>query len=170
MFEKVGVQFQVSNYPDKIKVKEICELTYSLYQQPKDWRKLLEQFGLSEIQDRMVADLSGGERQKLSVLLALIPDPEVVFLDELTTGLDVHARRSIWQHLKGLKESGLTILLTSHYMDEVEVLCDRICIMKNGQIIAMDSVERLVAGSPCEKLEDAYLWYICGEGTVYEVV
>jgi len=112
LFEKVGVQFQESNYQTKIKVDEICEVTSSLYKNPVDWRKLIVTFGLSGKEKSLVYDLSGGERQRLSVLLALIPNPELVFLDELTTGVDAKARRDIWKYLKMLKDNGLTIVLT----------------------------------------------------------
>lgn len=159
LFEKVGVQFQQSHYPDKIRVNEMCELTASLYQKPASWKELLRNFGLDAKIKKPVAELSGGERQKLSVLLALIPNPELVFLDELTTGLDSKARRDVWKHLLRLREKGLTILLTSHYMDEVEALCDRICILKKGKMVALDTVKGIIDQSPSDTLEEAYLWF-----------
>ncbi len=159
VFEKVGVQFQQSSYQNKITVKEICEMTYSLYKNPSDWKPLLDTFGLAPMHKRLVSELSGGERQKLSVLLALIPNPELIFLDELTTGLDPKARRDVWKHLQLLKERGLTIFLTSHYMDEVQNLCDRICILSNGKTVIMDTVPNVIAGSQAQSLEDAYLYY-----------
>ncbi|MBH1942316.1 ABC transporter ATP-binding protein [Mobilitalea sibirica] len=158
LFERVGVQFQQSNYQDKIKVKEVCEITHSLYKKAVDFRELLVTFGMAELENSMVSELSGGERQKLSVIQALIPDPELVFLDELTTGLDSKARREVWKYLSKLKEKGLTILLTSHYMDEVKALCDRVCILKNGKVIAMDTIEALTKQSPYEDFEEVYLW------------
>lgn len=163
LFEKVGVQFQQSNYPDKIRVGEMCELTASLYQRPTDYEKLLITFGLEKLKKKQVSELSGGERQKLSILLALIPDPELVFLDELTTGLDSKARRDVWKHLVAWKEKGLTILLTSHYMDEVETLCDRVCILKQGKAVITDTVKGVIERSPYQNLEDSYLWYTGGE-------
>lgn len=159
VFEKVGVQFQQTNYHDKIKVCEICDVTFSLYRKPSDWRELLKYFGLSGMEQRTVSELSGGERQRLSVLLALIPNPELVFLDELTTGLDSKARRDVWKYLEGLKAKGLTVFLTSHYMDEVDALCDRVCILKKGRAVAMGTIKELVEQSPCDNLEEAYLWY-----------
>ena len=159
LFERVGVQFQQASHQDKITVGEICEVTLSLYQHPRDWQELLDSFGLGDMRKRLVSELSGGERQKLFVLLALIPNPELVFLDELTTGLDAKARRDVWRYLEKLKGDGLTILLTSHYMDEVKVLCDRICILKKGRVVVMDTVAAAVANSPYDNLEDAYLWY-----------
>lgn len=159
LFEKVGVQFQQTNYQDKITVAEICEVTYSLYKKPSDWKELLRTFGLSDKHRQQVSELSGGERQKLSVLLALIPNPELVFLDELTTGLDSKARRDVWKYLEKLKDRGLSIVLTSHYMDEVEALCDRICILRNGRTVTVGTVQDLIQQSPYNNLEEAYLWY-----------
>lgn len=159
IFEKVGVQFQQTSYQDKIRVDEICRVTSSLYRKPADWEALLNTFGLAEMKRKMVAELSGGEKQRLSVLLALIPDPELVFLDELTTGLDAKARRDVWKYLEGLKQKGLTIILTSHYMDEVQVLCDRICILKKGTAVFQGTVTEAVEGAPFDNLEEAYLWY-----------
>ncbi|MFV3010994.1 ABC transporter ATP-binding protein [Clostridium botulinum] len=160
LFQKVGVQFQESNYQDKITVKELCEITKVLYKNPLDFNKLLEQFHLQDKARKLVNELSGGEKQRLFIILALIPNPEVVFLDELTTGLDVKARRDVWKCLLNLKKQGLTIFLTSHFMDEVEVLCDKICILKNGVIDFYGTVEEAVAVSPYEKFEDAYLWFV----------
>ncbi len=167
LFERVGVQFQQTNYHDKIRVAEICAVTESLYKNPADWKKLLGTFGLSGMEKRTVSELSGGERQRLSVLLALIPNPEFVFMDELTTGLDSRARRSVWKYLEELKAGGLTILLTSHYMDEVKALCDRICILKKGKTLIAGTVEEVVAKSPYDNLEEAYLWY-SGEEEVHD--
>lgn len=159
LFERVGVQFQQSNYQDKIKVGELCELSASFYKKPGDWKELLKTFGLEQLEKHMVMELSGGERQKLSVLQALIPNPELVFLDELTTGLDSQARRDVWKHLSDMKDKGLTILLTSHFMDEVEALCDRVCILRKGKVAAMGTVKELLEKSPCSNFEEAYLWY-----------
>jgi ABC-2 type transport system ATP-binding protein len=111
------------------------------------------------MEKRTVSELSGGERQRLSVLLALIPKPEIVFLDELTTGLDSKARRDVWKYLEKLKAGGLTVLLTSHYMDEVAALCDKILILKKGETVACGAVRELVEESPYDNLEEAYLWY-----------
>lgn len=159
LFEKIGVQFQQAHYPDKITVAEMCRLTASYYEQPQPWDQLLKDFGLAGKEKQKVTHLSGGEQQKLSVLLTLIPKPKVVFLDELTTGLDTIARRQVWQLLKKLKEQGLTILLTSHYMDEVEALCDRIGIIVNGEIMVEGTVAEVKTQTKKETLEEAYLWY-----------
>ncbi len=159
LFEKVGVQFQEGNYQDRIKVAELCKVTASLYKNPTNYETLLEQFGLSNKLGSLVSELSGGQKQRLFIVLALIPNPEVVFLDELTTGLDTKARRDVWNSLTALKKTGITILLTSHFMDEVEALCDKIMIMKKGKSVFSGSVQDAIEASPYEKFEDAYLWY-----------
>ncbi len=159
LFEYVGVQFQETNYQEKITVSELCEVTQSLYKETTNYKDLLNQFGISDKVKNTVSELSGGQKQKLFIVLALIPNPKVVFLDELTTGLDSRARRDVWKILSKLKEKGLTILLTSHYMDEVEALCDKICILKKGQAVFYGTVHEAIASSPYEKFEDAYLWY-----------
>ena len=159
LFENVGVQFQEANYQDKVTVSELCEVTQSLYKNAADYGELLKQFGIFDKAKSMVKELSGGQRQKLFIVLALIPQPKVVILDELTTGLDAKARREVWKILSDLKEKGLTIFLTSHFMDEVEALCDTICILKRGKAVFYGTVEEAIAGSPYDKFEDAYLWY-----------
>ena len=165
LFEQVGVQLQDTNYPDKIKVKELCEETACLYKHPANCDELLQRFGLKDKKNAFVSELSGGQRQKLFIVLSLIPNPEVVFLDELTTGLDTKARRSVWKSLLELKEQGMTILLSSHFMDEVEILCDRIGILRDGKFVFEGTVHEAEALSSCEKLEDAYLWFAEEEET-----
>lgn len=162
IFESIGVQFQETGWQDKIKVEEICRVTASLYKNPARWQELLPVFGLTDFEKRTVGELSGGERQRLAVLLALIPSPELVFLDELTTGLDTKARREVWAYLKTLQQNGLSVLLTSHFMEEVETLCDQILILNKGKTIISGTKETVVAQSPCQSLEDAYLFYTGG--------
>ena len=157
LFERIGVQFQQSDYQKEIKVCELCEETASLYRNPADWRALCAQFGVDDKADAAVKSLSGGERQRLFIVLALIGRPELVFLDELTTGLDAKARRGVWKTLKRLKERGLTIFLTSHFMDEVEALCDEICILKKGAPVFCGTAEQAKRQCGCERFEDAYL-------------
>lgn len=159
LFEYVGVQFQEANYQDKIRVSELCEETQCLYKETTDYNELLKQFGLTEKANNPVSELSGGQKQKLFIILALIPNPKVVFLDELTTGLDTKARRDVWKCLSDLKQKGLTIFLTSHFMDEVETLCDRIMILKKGSMVFTGNVEEAIKNSPYDNFEDAYLWY-----------
>mgnify|MGYP004545417813 CR=1 FL=1 len=109
LFQRVGVQFQEGDYRKEIKVSELCAETACLYRSPADWRKLCAQFGIGDKANTPVKGLSGGERQRLFIVLALIPQPELVFLDELTTGLDAKARRSVWKALERLKKQGLTM-------------------------------------------------------------
>ena len=159
LFEQVGVQFQEPNYQDNIRVCELCEVTASLYRNPADYNDLLSEFGIADKAKSLVKELSGGQKQRLFIVLALIPNPRLVFLDELTTGLDARARRDVWKTLCSLKSKGLSILLTSHFMDEVETLCDSICILKKGKTVFYGTVAEAIAASPYEKLEDAYLWF-----------
>lgn len=157
LFQRIGVQFQEGDYQQEIKVRELCEETACLYRHPADWRTLCQQFGIGNKVGNAVKSLSGGERQRLFIVLALIPNPELVFLDELTTGLDAKARRSVWKTLEQLKERGLTIFLTSHFMDEVEALCDEICILKKGAPVFLGTVAQAKEQCGCEHFEDAYL-------------
>ena len=144
IFERIGVQLQASSYQNNIRVRELCEEMASLYQDPADYH--------------FVAHLSQGERQKLSILLALLPKPEMLFLDEATTGLDAAARRAVWDHLLLWKEKGTTILLTTHYMEEAAYLCDRILLLKQGNAIMEGTVADIAKGFA--SLEEAYLHYM----------
>lgn len=157
LFQNVGVQFQECDYQPEIKVSELCEETACLYKNPADWKELCTQFGIGDKMNSAIKSLSGGERQRLFIVLALIPNPQLVFLDELTTGLDAKARRGVWKILSDLKSKGLTIFLTSHFMDEVETLCDEICILKQGKAVFYGTVEQAKETSGCTKFEDAYL-------------
>ena len=157
LFQRVGVQFQEGDYQPEIKVFELCEEIACLYNRPADWWELCQRFGIGGKLKNAVKSLSGGERQRLFIVLALIPNPELVFLDELTTGLDAKARRDVWKILSELKAGGLTIFLTSHFMDEVEALCDEICILRQGTAVFYGTVEQAKERSGCEKFEDAYL-------------
>ena len=157
LFERIGVQFQEGDYHREIRVSELCEETASLYRKRADWRALCAQFGIGDKANAAVKSLSGGEWQRLFIVLALIPQPELVFLDELTTGLDAGARRGVWKTLEALKKQGLTIFLTSHFMDEVEALCDEICILKKGKPVFCGTVEQAKKQCGCERFEDAYL-------------
>ena len=157
MFQKIGVQFQQCDYQPEIRVSELCEETACLYRNPADWKELCSRFGIGDKLNAAVKSLSGGERQRLFIVLALIPNPELVFLDELTTGLDAKGRRGVWKILSDLKNKGLTILLTSHFMDEVETLCDEICILRQGKSVFHGTVDEAKQASGCERFEDAYL-------------
>ncbi|MDB4891701.1 MAG: transporter related [Gemmatimonadetes bacterium] len=143
--ERIGVQLQQAQLQKRIKVWEAVHLWASLYRKkPAVGNQLLEQLGLIEKRDAWFMTLSGGQKQRLFIALALINDPEVVFLDELTTGLDPQARRAIWELVRGIRARGKTVFLTTHLMEEAERLCDRVAIIEHGRIIDMDRPERLV--------------------------
>lgn len=160
IFSRVGVQLQSSSYQNSIRVDELCRQMSALYEEPEDYHTLLSSFSLEKLEKAQVNKLSGGEKQRLSVALALINRPEIVFLDELTTGLDTAARREVWRHLKELKQKGTTIFLTTHYMEEAESLCDRIFLIKDGKKVTEGTVREVIENSPCKTLEEAYLWYM----------
>ena len=160
IFERVGVQLQSSNYQNNIQVDELCKEMSALYENPEDYHTLLHFFSLEKFKKSQVNKLSGGEKQRLSVALALINKPEIVFLDELTTGLDTAARREVWRHLRELKNNGTTIFLTTHYMEEAESLCDRIFLIKDGKKVTEGTVKEVIESSPYDNLEEAYLWYM----------
>jgi ABC-2 type transport system ATP-binding protein len=144
--ERIGVQLQEAQLQKRIKVWEAIDLWASLYRKKAvDGKQLLERLGLSDKRNSWFMNLSGGQKQRLFIALALINDPEVVFLDELTTGLDPQARRTIWDLVRGIRESGKTVFLTTHLMEEAERLCDRVAIMDNGRIIDVDTPGGLVA-------------------------
>jgi ABC-2 type transport system ATP-binding protein len=147
LYRSVGVQLQETSYPDKIKVREIGRMIGSLYGKPLDFGAQLERLALAAKEGSYVSELSGGQRQKLSIALALIPNPRLLFLDELTTGLDPHARRDMWETVRRLREEGKTIFMTTHYMEEAEYLCDRVAIVNHGKIVAMDTIPALIAAS-----------------------
>src|SRR5450755_764774 len=143
--DRIGVQLQQAQLQKRIKVWEAVDLWASLYQKKAvDGERLLEQLGLTEKRDAWFMNLSGGQKQRLFIALALINDPEVVFLDELTTGLDPQSRRAIWDLVRGIRERGKTVFLTTHLMEEAERLCDRVAIIEHGRIIDIDTPKRLV--------------------------
>ena len=160
VFEKVGVQLQHTEYQNLMMVEEACMEYASLYEKPSDYKALLHSFGLSDLKKSYINKLSGGEKQKLSVVLALIGNPEIVFLDELTTGLDVAARREVWRTLNHLKEKGLTIFLTTHYMEEAQALCDRVCLIESGVKVIEGTIAEIVKASGKTNLEEAYLYFM----------
>jgi len=142
--ERIGVQLQEAQLQKRIKVKEAVALWASLYPRPVDGARLLEQLGLGDKRDAWFMTLSGGQKQRLFIALALINDPELVFLDELTTGLDPQARRAIWDLVRGIRDRGKTVLLTTHLMEEAERLCDRVAIIDHGRIVDVDTPAGLV--------------------------
>ncbi|MFI6386657.1 ABC transporter ATP-binding protein [Nonomuraea sp. NPDC050547] len=150
---KVGVQLQDSALPDRIKVGEALRLFASFYARPADPRKIMGTWGLEKLRNRAFSDLSGGQRQRLLLALALVGDPELVVLDELTTALDPVARRETWELVRGLKAAGTTIVLVSHFMDEAEELCDRVAVFRDGRIAAVGSPAELMAQAGTASLE-----------------
>ncbi|MCG8642595.1 MAG: ABC transporter ATP-binding protein [Desulfobacterales bacterium] len=143
--QKVGIQFQNTALPEFITVKETLEMFRALYPDPRDLDEVVEICSLSDILDRDNRKLSGGQRQRMLLGLAIIPRPEMVFLDEPTTGLDPQARRNFWKLIKKIKAEKTTVLLTTHYMEEAEILCDRIAIMDRGKLLEIDTPERLLS-------------------------
>ena len=142
--QRVGAQLQESRLQDKIKVGEALELYASFYRDPADWHELLDRLGLGGKVNSKYASLSGGQKQRLAVALALVGSPEVAILDELTTGLDPAARRSVWETIEQIKASGVTVVLVTHFMEEAERLCDRIMVMDRGRAVATDSPAGLI--------------------------
>jgi len=163
--ELIGVQLQTASLYDKIRVREALELFGGYYRRAIPTDRLLEQVSLVDKQGSYAGHLSGGQKQRLALALALVNDPRILFLDEPTTGLDPQARRNVWSIIERLKEQGKTVILTTHYMEEAETLCDRVAIMDHGKIIAMGSPRELIAqagfeskveiGEPPAALRDA---------------
>lgn len=144
--ERIGVQLQQAQLQKRIKVWEAVYLWASLYRKkPADGDRLLDQLGLADKRDAWFMTLSGGQKQRLFIALALVNDPDVVFLDELTTGLDPQSRRTIWELVRGIRARGKTVFLTTHLMEEAERLCDRVAIIDHGRIVDIDTPVRLVA-------------------------
>jgi ABC-2 type transport system ATP-binding protein len=142
--EIIGVQLQATSLYDNIRVKEAIELFGSYYAKSVPAAIILDEVSLTEKKNSQVSKLSGGQKQRLSVGLALVNDPEVIFLDEPTTGLDPQARHNIWSIVEKLKERGKTVVMTTHYMEEAEQLCHRLAIIDQGRIIAMDTPDNLI--------------------------
>ena len=141
----IGVQLQQSALQDKLKVWEALDLYASFYPRSVDQNALLERVGLTEKRNARFAKLSGGQKQRVFIALALVHDPEIVFLDELTTGLDPQARRSMWEMVCEIRERGKTVFLITHSMEEAERLCDRVAIVDHGHLVALDAPHRLVS-------------------------
>ena len=148
--ERIGIQFQTAALPPRIKVGEALDLFAAFYRQPVDWRPLLTQMGLADRANAYLAKLSGGQKQRIFIALALINDPELVFLDELTSGLDPQARRHMWQMVEEIRQRGKTVFLTTHFMEEAERLCDRVAILDHGRIVALDTPANLIASLTAE--------------------
>jgi ABC-2 type transport system ATP-binding protein len=141
----LGIQLQEANLPENIKVWEALDLYASFYSRTLDWQELLKDLGLVEKRNTTFRKLSGGQKQRLFIALALLNDPPLIFLDELTTGLDPHARHKIWDLVRDVRKRGKTVFLTTHFMEEAERLCDRVAILDHGQIVALDTPTNLIA-------------------------
>jgi ABC-2 type transport system ATP-binding protein len=143
--QRVGTQLQQAVLPDRLRVREALRLYASYYERPASIDRLLEEWGLTDKQDATFESLSGGQKQRLFIALALVGSPEVVFLDELTTGLDPAARRATWEHVRRIRDAGVTVVLVTHFMDEAEQLCDRIAVIDGGRVVAAGTPASLVA-------------------------
>jgi ABC-2 type transport system ATP-binding protein len=141
----VGCQLQDSALPDRIKVWEALDLFATLVPDAADWNRLIREWGLDAKRDSAFADLSGGQRQRLFIALALVNEPELVFLDEMTTGLDPVARRVAWELIEDVRARGATVVLVTHFMDEAERLCDRVAMLRSGRVVACDAPSTLIA-------------------------
>ena len=164
--EIIGVQLQSTTLYDKIKVREAIDLFGGYYRKSLPVEQLLELVSITDKQDSYVAKLSGGQKQRVALALALVNDPQVVFLDDPSTGLDPQARRNVWDMVEGLKKQGKTVILTTHYMEEAEHLCDRVGIVDHGKIIALDSPRNLIETSDLESAVEV----TCKDENVLEIM
>ncbi|MGW3348025.1 ABC transporter ATP-binding protein [Nonomuraea rubra] len=156
LLQRIGAQLQEAALPDGIKVGEALRMYASFYDNPADWRAVMDEWGLTSRKGTRFASLSGGWKQRLFIALALVGAPEVVLLDELTTGLDPDARRTTWVLIRAMRDRGVTVVLVTHFMDEAEALCDRIAIVSGGRVIAEGSPQELITEARAASLEDAY--------------
>lgn len=140
----IGVQPQTPAFQDKTKLKEVVEMFAAAYGERVDVMEFLRDVDLEDKADSYVENLSGGQKQRLSITTALVHGPKVFFLDEPTTGLDPQARRHLWDLIKQVRDKGISVIMTTHYMDEAEILCDRIAVMDNGRIVAIDTPQNLI--------------------------
>jgi ABC-2 type transport system ATP-binding protein len=164
--QQLGVQLQDSQLPDRLKVAEALDLYSSFYRAPADWRALLEVLGLADKAGTSFKKLSGGQKQRLSIALALVGNPRVAVLDELTAGLDPQARRDTWELIEEVRARGVTIVLVSHFMEEAERLCDRVALIDSGRVVVVDTpaalaerveTEQRIQFRPSVPLDDALL-------------
>ncbi len=145
LHKEIGIQLQDTIYQANARVNELCQLFSSFYDTPEPYENLLKMMNIYDKRKSRVSKLSGGQKQKLSIVLALIGKPKVLFLDELTTGLDPIARRDMWKLIQVMRNQGITIVLISHFMDEVQTVCDRVAIMNQGEIAAIGTIQEVVA-------------------------
>lgn len=142
--QRIGIQLQHAQIPERMKVWEALDLFSSFYAKTVPWEPLLAAWGLAEKRETVFGKLSGGQKQRLLIALALLNDPEIVFLDELTTGLDPQARRATWELVAAIRDRGKTVVLVTHFMDEAQALCDRMAIIDHGRLIALDRPQALI--------------------------
>lgn len=157
LYNQIGVQLQQTSYPDQAKVEDICKLFSSFYDNPAPYDRLLSDMRLDRQRKTYINKLSGGEKQKLSILLSLLGSPKIVFWDELTTGLDPLARHEVWDMIREYKKDGLTILLVTHFMDEIESLCDRVALMKAGKMIYIGTPKEVIENFQAKNLDEVFL-------------
>lgn len=148
----LGVQLQESTLPPRLTVREALDLYSSFYAAPLRWEDLLDRLGLADKRDTRFGELSGGQKQRLSIALALVGNPRVAILDELTTGLDPHARRETWGVVEQLREGGVTVVLVTHFMEEAERLADRVALIDRGKVVAVDTPARLIESTNNEQV------------------
>ena len=163
--KRIGVQLQQAALPEDLKVWEALDLFATIYHRPDGWQNLMHTWGLEEKRDARFSTLSGGQKQRLFIALSLINNPEIVFLDEITTGLDPQARRSTWELIEKLREHGKTVVLVTHFMDEVERLCDRVAIIDHGSLVTLNTPQALIEELHAETKiifsagkQETYLW------------
>jgi len=147
----VGVQLQESQLPDQIRVREAMDLYASFYAEPRDQQRLLDDLGLADKRSSAFGKLSGGQKQRLSIALALVGNPKIAILDELTTGLDPQARRDTWQLIEDVRRGGVTVILVTHFMEEAERLADRVALIDAGRLVALDTPAGLVSRVDAEQ-------------------
>ncbi|RVX46075.1 ABC-2 type transport system ATP-binding protein [Nonomuraea polychroma] len=156
LLQLIGAQLQEAALPDAIKVAEALRMYASFYDKPADWRAVMDEWGLADRKNVRFANLSGGWKQRLFIALALVGNPKLVMLDELTTGLDPAARRTTWGLIREMRERGVTVVLVTHFMDEAEALCDRLAVIDRGHVIAEGTPRALIDKAGSDSLENAY--------------